>query len=242
MATKKPAKSKSLYKSDDMLQDKDGINLAYDKDTFTFRLHCTNPEIGNNYFIKHALKAELKDDLKWTDKVLPDGKSAFVIEPEHIEKLYATVTNARQLSQNIMKAKEDLKQTVAFDLGLTDDKVYFKNVIGQFKNKETGLIEYERHNGEILGMNRYYVFQKAGIAKTGEHAGKQFVNVHKAQTFLHGPQDWAAVEESLGHRFGVGEMVSILYQEKGKAIVQDYIPSQSREQAPQQRQQFSQAM
>lgn len=234
MATKKPAKSKSLYKSDDMLQDKDGINLSYDKDTFTFRLNFTDPEIGNNLFIKHALKAELQDNMKWTAGVLPDGQGAFVIEPEHIEKLYPAVTNARKLSQDIMKAKQDLQPVVAFDLGLPIDKVEFRNAFSK---------EGERHNGEIVGMNRYFVFQKAGVGKAGTpHEGKQFIHMHKSEKFMHGPQDWAAVEESLGHRFAVGDKVSIFYGEKNKAIVQDYIPTQSREQAPQQRQQFSQAM
>ena len=242
MATKKP-KSKSLYKEDGTVGDKEGIDLKYNQDTFAFELRFTNKEIGNNYFVKNVLKSALQDDMQWTGiKGQPKPEDYYKIEAEHIGKLYPAITSARELSKEIFTAKEDLKQTVAFDLGLTDDKVYFKNVIGQSKNKETGLIEYERHNGEILGKNRYYVFQKAGIAKTGEHEGKQFVHIHKSQTFLHDPQDWAAVEESLEHRFGVGEKVSILYQDKGKAIVQDYIPTQSREQAPQQKQQFSQAM
>lgn len=234
MATKKPAKSKSLYKEDENLGDKDGIVLAYDKETFSYLVSFSNTEIGNNLFIKHELKKTLQDKLKWTPEVLPDKQGAFVVPMEDYEALRASIQNARKVSQEIGAAKEDMKHIVGINLGLTTDKLDFRNA---FSKPDT------RHNGEILGVNRYFVFQKAGVGKQGtEHEGKQFVHIHKTEKFMHGPQDWANVEETLGFRFKQNDMVSIYYGDNNKAIVQDYIPTQSREQAPQQKQQFSQAM
>lgn len=235
MATKKPAKAKSLYKEDDTIGDKEGIDLKYNQDTFAFELRFTNKEIGNNYFVKHALKSALQTDMQWTGiKGQPKPEDHFKIEAEHIGKLYPAITSARELSKEILTAKDELKHIVAQNFGKPAETLAFTHVLG---------LEKERHNGEIMGINKYFVIQKAGIGKDDSpHAGKQFFHIHQVQKFMHTAQDWAHIEQTLDMRFRKGETVSILYGEKNKAIVQDYRPTQSREQAPQQRQQFSQAM
>lgn len=145
-----------------------------------------------------------------------DGEAkAFAVKAVDYDKLKTGVERAREIVGIMTRVRQDMEDTLAFDLGGGDIRF-----LPAFTKSG------ERCNGEILSVNRFYIAQFSN-----EKDGVKYVRVHSADKFMHTQDDWNNVEAALSRRFSIGEKVSILYGEKSKAQVQDYVPRQRQAQS-----------
>ena len=192
---------------DELLGDKHFIDVAADKENERYLVRFTDKVIGNNAYVRFDLKRNLGEAMAWDNEV-----KAFAVEAADYNKLKVGIEESRRRVAEITKYRDDMEGVLSFDMG------------GNVRFIPAFTKPGERHNGEILTCNAYFVAQASGIGKDGT----KYVLIHGSDKFMQTQEDWRDVERSLASQFEIGKKVSILYGEKNKAQVQPYVPSQQR--------------